>query len=70
VRVFQYSRPFRKDTGKKEKDDNEFANLWIAKTFSVVAETFPNVQRRLEVVERRCVEFGCVLKNQSDHCEQ
>lgn len=55
VRVFQYSRPFRKDASKKDKEDNEFANLWIAKNFCVVSETFPNVQRRLEVVERRFV---------------
>lgn len=52
VKVFHFSRPFKKDLAGK-KEENEFASLWIAKTFCVVSEAFPNVQRRLEVVERR-----------------
>jgi len=50
VKVFHYSRPFSKE---KKKSDNEFADLWIAKTFVVTEDKFPNIQRRLEIVETK-----------------
>jgi hypothetical protein len=57
VKVFFYTRPFQQQqatsSSASSAPQNEFASLWIAKTFVVTEDTFPNVQRRLEICERR-----------------
>lgn len=51
VKHFHYSIPFHKSNG--EEDQNEFATLWINNIYVITEATFPNVQRRLEIVERK-----------------
>lgn len=51
VRVFQYSRPFKQPGAPKTTDENAFEHVWSAQVFVVTEDTFPNLQRRLEIVQ-------------------
>jgi len=51
VRVFQYSRPFKQPGAPKTNDDNAFEHIWSSQVFLVTEDTFPNIQRRLEIVQ-------------------
>ena len=51
VRVFQYSRPFKQPGAPKTTDENAFEYVWSAQVFVVTEDTFPNLQRRLEIVQ-------------------
>jgi hypothetical protein len=50
VRVFQYSRPFKQPGAPKTTDDNAFEHLWISQVYVATEDSFPNIQRRLEIV--------------------
>eukprot|EP01090_Pellita_catalonica_P000558 TRINITY_DN10381_c0_g1_i1.p1 TRINITY_DN10381_c0_g1~~TRINITY_DN10381_c0_g1_i1.p1 ORF type:complete len:707 (+),score=106.84 TRINITY_DN10381_c0_g1_i1:58-2121(+) len=47
VNIFSYSRPFKKS---KVKDDNEFKDLWINKTFFVTEQKLPSTNLSTEVI--------------------
>ncbi len=57
VSTFWFPRPFRKNRERKAQMKargetyNEFMDLWTKKIFMRTEDTFPNVKRRLEVVE-------------------
>lgn len=51
VRVFQYSRPFKQPGAPKTNDDNAFEHIWSSQVYVVTEDSFPNIQRRLEIVQ-------------------
>lgn len=51
VRVFHYSRPFKQPGAPKTTDENAFEHVWSAQVFVVTEDSFPNIQRRLEIVQ-------------------
>ncbi|XP_070539835.1 dedicator of cytokinesis protein 1-like isoform X2 [Ptychodera flava] len=55
VQKFVYSRPFFKE-GKK--NDNEFANMWIERTYHVTAYKLPGILRWFEVVSQHPEEMS------------
>lgn len=54
VKVFVYSKPFRKD--KQKNKENEFEDLWIRNSYFMTADAFPGIRRRAEIVESRIIE--------------
>jgi len=51
VRVFQYSRPFKQPGAPKTNDDNAFEHIWSSQVYVATEDSFPNIQRRLEIVQ-------------------
>ena len=57
VNEFVYDRPVQKGS-KEEIKQNEFASLWLEKTFYVTESAFPTIHRRSKIVETRIKEVS------------
>lgn len=60
VKIFHYSIPFYKKEGVTSQQ-NEFSSLWLCNTYVVTEDSFPNIQRRLEIVKKEEVLFNLIF---------
>ena len=57
IKRFSFSRPLRKPP-KNSKDDNEYASLWIERTYLDTNYPLPGIQRLFPVIKCTCIELS------------